>query len=539
VIGALLGALLAVVNTYVGLKTGITDSGNVTSVLLGFAIGAVLVRAGAAAFTAHELNTIQTTATAAGGMANTIGLSGAASALYMMGAAPSPFALAVLGLCAALLAIGVAVALRAALIEQRPLPFPSGQVTAQLIGALQRDGRGGGVWPMTITAAVTAIVVWFRDAKPELVPDALSLPAPGAYTTPAAAGYGVATSPLLLGVGFLVGAPTALAIALGSVVAWLGLGPWLVEDRGLAPTYDALAGWLVWPGLALILAGSITSLVRDRRVLGGGGLARPSSRLIAAGVAVIGMTVAIATLVLDATILALLIGIGLAPVLGLIGARVAGESDISPAGPLGAIAQVAVTPVASTASGILVPAAVASGVVVHSATALWALKAGHLLGASWRNQVIALVIGSVVGTAVAMPVFALLRDAHTIGSPDLPVPFAQTSAATTRALLGGSDGVPDGAGIAALVAAACGIALAFASGPGARRFVPSPTAVGIGFLLPVSYGAPILIGGLLAALIARARSQAADTLPMIGTGAILGEALLGVIIAGLKVGGVI
>ncbi len=538
-VGALLGALLAVVNTYVGLKTGITDGGNVTAVLLGFAICAVLVRAGAAAATAHELNTIQTTATAAAGMANTIGISGAATALYLAGDTPSPLALTILGLGTAALGIGVAVALRAALIEQRALPFPTGQVTAELIGALQRDRGSGRILPLTVTAAVAAVVVWFRDARPAIVPGLLPLPAPGAYTDPAMLGYGAAPSPMMLGVGFLVGAPTAIAIGVGSVAAWLVLGPWLVDSRGLSPSYDALAGWLVWPGLALILSGSIVSLVLERRALIGRTLARPAPRQVVTAVAALTATVMVATLALDAPLLAVLIGVGIAPLLGLIGARVAGESDVSPAGPLGAVAQIAVAPVASTANGILVPGAVAAGVVVHSATGLWAFKTGHLLGASWRRQVVALAVGTVVGALVAMPTFVLLREAYTVGGADLPAPFAQTWAATTNALLGGGAGVPDGAGVAALIAAACGAALAIAAGPGLRRFVPSPTAIGIGFLLPMSFGLPIVAGGVLAAALGRNRPRVADTLPIVGTGAILGEATLGTIIAGLRVGGVL
>ncbi len=539
VVGALLGALLAVVNTYVGLKTGITDGGSVTAVLLGFAICTVLVRAGAPAASAHELNAIQTTAAAAAGMANTIGLSGAATGLYLTGASPSPVALAALGLGTAALGLGVAVALRGALIERGRLAFPTGQVTAELIGALQRDRDTRRVLPLTLAAVVSAIVVWFRDGRPAMVPALLPVPAPGAYPDPGALGYGFAPSPMLLGVGFLVGAPTALAIGAGTVVAWVVLGPWLVAEWGLAPSYDALAGWLVWPGLALILSGSIVSLARERGALVGAALVRPSVRQLGIAVAVLAATVVVATAVLGAPLIAVLIGVALAPVLGLIGARVVGESDVSPAGPFGAVAQVAVAPVATTATGILVPGAIAAGVVAHSAVGLWAFKTGHLLGAAWRRQVVALAVGSVVGAVVAVPVFLLLRDAYTIGGAALPAPFAQTWAATTRVLLSGTAGMPAGAGVAAVIAACVGAALAAASGPGWRRFVPSPAALGIGFLLPVSFVVPIVIGGVLAAALGRGRAQVAGALPIIGTGAILGEATIGTVIAGLRVGGVL
>lgn len=536
IIGALIGGLLAVVNTYVGLKIGITDPGSVTAVLIAVGLGALLVRLGGAAMSAHEVNTVQTTAVAAAGMANAIGLSGGAAALVLVGAAPSLPALAGLGLGTALLAIAVAVVLRASLIERQQLPFPSGQVTAELIAVVQRIGQRGRGLALAATASAAAVIVWFRDARPAIVPGLVALPAPATYSTPAALGYGLAPSPLMVGVGFLIGAPTALAIGLGSAIAWGVIGPWLVADRGVAPTYDGLSGWLVWPGLALILAGSATSLVRDWRT-GRGKLTVPSPRRAAIALVVAAAVGVVAVAGLDAPVLAVAIGLAVAPVLGLVGARVAGESDISPAGPFGAVAQVAIAPVGASAAGVLVPSTIASGVVAHSAVALWAFKTGHLLGAPWRRQVPALVLGSVVGAAVAMPVFGLLRDAYTLGGAELPAPFAQTWTATTRALLDGSAGLPSGALVAAGIAAVVGAVLALAAGPGWRRFVPSPTAVGIGFLLPVSYALPIVIGGVVVGALGHRRPAIAAALPIVGTGAILGEATIGTIIAGLRVGG--
>jgi uncharacterized oligopeptide transporter (OPT) family protein len=194
---------------------------------------------------------------------------------------------------------------------------------------------------------------------------------------------------------------------------------------------------------------------------------------------------------------------------------------------------------ASSATGILVPGAIAAGVVAQSATGLFAFKTGHLVGAPWRPQVLALALGSVVGAVVSIPVFALLRDAYAIGGPDLPAPFAQTWAATTTALREGTSGIPDGAGFAALVAAGAGTILTLGSGPGLRRFLPSPTALGIGFLLPVAFAAPIVIGGVMATLVTRARPASADTVMVAGSGAILGEALLGTLVAGLGVAGLL
>jgi uncharacterized oligopeptide transporter (OPT) family protein len=76
-----------------------------------------------------------------------------------------------------------------------------------------------------------------------------------------------------------------------------------------------------------------------------------------------------------------------------------------------------------------------------------------------------------------------------------------------------------------------------ATGRGRRRFVPSPTALGIGFVLPIAFAVPIALGGLAAAIAVRIRPAAEPSLVPIAVGAIAGEALLGTLVAGLRLGG--
>ncbi len=532
-IGGLLGGVLAVVNTYVGLKTGIIESGHFFSVLIGFAVCSLV--AGAAGRTSPlELNVIQTVATAAAGMVNVLGISGAISGMVILGHRPSIVTLVAFGATTAMFGLLMAGALRTQLLVDHSLPFPTGQATAELISTISSDGTTARqARPMLASAALSALLVWLRDGRPAVVPGVLWLPAP--YPDAAATAVGIAVSPLLVGVGLLVRTSTATWIAVGSVLAWLGLGPWLVGSGRATATYNDLSSWLVWPGVALVLGGSVAALVR-RRVTRR--MYPPARRAVA-----VALAVAVAALglghALGAPAAAMVAGLVLAPVLAWVGARVAAESDVALAGPLGAFSQVGIAPFASTPAGVLVPASVTSGVVAHTMIALWALKAGMLLGASPRRQWICLAVGSAVGLAVAPAMFAILIRAYELGGPDLPAPFAATFAASSKALLGGAGALPSGAGRAALIALIAGIVLSLAAGPGRRRFMPSPTALGIGFLLPLAYALPIALGGIAGALAVKLRPAVIPSITPVAIGAIIGEALLGTLVAGLRIAGVL
>src|SRR5437899_9630734 len=78
--GLAVGALLCVANLYMGLKTGIWDSGHVTASVLAFALAS-------GRLTRLENNLAQTTATAAGAVPAAAGLLGAVPALEMPGRA--------------------------------------------------------------------------------------------------------------------------------------------------------------------------------------------------------------------------------------------------------------------------------------------------------------------------------------------------------------------------------------------------------------------------------------------------------------------
>src|SRR5262249_22595016 len=112
-------------------------------------------------------------------------------------------------------------------------------------------GRAGALGLGALGAGVITVL---RDAF-GAIPGAAMIP--GSF-------IGVAASPLLVAAGLLVGVTIALSMLGGALVAWQILAPILVEKRLVASDgFVDLLGWLLWPGVALMVSGALASLVLD------------------------------------------------------------------------------------------------------------------------------------------------------------------------------------------------------------------------------------------------------------------------------------
>jgi putative OPT family oligopeptide transporter len=150
-------------------------------------------------------------------------------------------------------------------------------------------------------------------------------------------------------------------------------------------------------------------------------------------------------------------------------------------------------------------------------------KCGALVGATPR----ALEIGQVLGVAVAAVragwLLALLHAAYTLGSPELPAPQAKLMATLVEGVMHGE--LPWallGLGVAlAAIAELCGIAsLPFA----------------IGLYLPITTTASLIFGGLIAHRWPRGQRDD-EPATLFASGLIAGDALMGIVLAGLIVAG--
>jgi uncharacterized oligopeptide transporter (OPT) family protein len=96
--------------------------------------------------------------------------------------------------------------------------------------------------------------------------------------------------------------------------------------------------------------------------------------------------------------------------------------------------------------------------------------------------------------------------------------------------------LPRYAALAALFAFVLGVGLTLAADT--RRYVPSPVALGIGVLMPLSMTAAIFLGAVtVAVLSAKHPAWVAEHMESVAGGAIAGESLFAVLMAALIASG--
>jgi uncharacterized oligopeptide transporter (OPT) family protein len=564
VTGCLIGAVLAAGNVYTGLKIAMIDGGSITAALLGFTLFATFKRLGRRPYTALENNITQTTAASAAIMGYVAGVGGPVPALALFGRSFPGWALAMWGLSIGMIGIFAATLLRRKLVVEEGLPFPTGNATGELIetmfaGRLSALRRARF---LLVGALVAAAVTWFRDGKPQLIPATTALGGVVAGVSLSSLTVAMNWSPLVISTGVMMGIRGAASMALGATVSWVLLAPWLVHSGLVASaSFSACSGWLVWPGLGLLMAGSFLPLLldwrsvlrafRDLGALAGrrgaaGAVGTSDSAAVAAAPRVGLPSLAVGLLVIVAIgrglfglhPLAALCAIVASLVLAVVSARATGETDLAPVGMVGTLTQLIFAGYGPTVS--ILTGSVSMGVSTQTAQTLWAFKAGQRLGASPRAQVTAQILGAVLGALVVVPVYLVIVKAYGIGTERLPAPSAISWRATAEAVRGGLSAMPLHAPLAGALGLVLGIVLSIAARTRWGRFAPSPAAMGIAMLMPASLSVAALVGALLVLVVRRLRPNLDEASVMsLAAGGIAGESLMGVVIAILMVCGVL
>ncbi len=162
------------------------------------------------------------------------------------------------------------------------------------------------------------------------------------------------------------------------------------------------------------------------------------------------------------------------------------------------------------------------------------LKTGYLVGATPRKQQIAQIIGVVAAAFLIAPILTLLHNAYGIGTGEpgaLQAPQASLFASIVRGLFMEGGQLPwnmviIGAGIAIFLI----IIDSYLKRRGSSfRTYVMPVAVGI--YLPLSLSVPILLGGIIKKFV-----KTADKGVLASSGLIAGEAIAGIMIAGMIMG---
>jgi len=618
IVGAILAVILGAANAYLGLYAGMTVSAVIP--------GAVMAFAFLRPFKGTILEVNLGMMGAAAGEALAAGVIFTIPALVLLGTWTEVHYVetTLIALFGGMLGVLWMVPLRRALIIKTDLPFPEGVAVAAVLtttvgGETAQTGKktGGGVGGIWLILGVTVSAVFkFGQVGLKIFGGAIhGIMDIGKYNLgngeKSGVFYGgVATSPALLGVGWIIGPKIASFVFVGGLIGWVILAPLIALAAGL-PTpvspsdiTDALAfgfgnanaGYQIWGfyaiwgnyiryiGVGAMVVGGLYTIFRLRSNLAsgikeavagirGGQVAvkkRTDTDLNIRFVFLMIGALTIPVFLIYAWISSLWVVSAVMAVFAILFAFIASAIAGYMAGLLGSsnnpISGVTVSVLLITslillgfglsgnlqAAGVaILIAAVICCAAAISGDVLQSMTCGQMVGATPRNQQIA----EIIGVAAAAPILALvvqaLDKAYRIGSTNLPAPQAFLMKGIVQGVLGGQMIWP-------FVVA--GAVLAFV-----LILINLPVLpVAIGIYLPFTLSTPIFAGGIVRYVTNKAIAKKygsaeeeeisdwelaikqTDVRPkekiirtglLLTAGLIAGEALMGVIVAFLIIGG--
>jgi uncharacterized oligopeptide transporter (OPT) family protein len=155
-------------------------------------------------------------------------------------------------------------------------------------------------------------------------------------------------------------------------------------------------------------------------------------------------------------------------------------------------------------------------------------RAGKIVGSTNRNLTILQLVGVPSGAAAVAISYPLVRARYGIGGDHgLTSPISQKWAGFAELLAKGLGALPPSALWALGIALVVGVALTLLEGTRVGRWVPSPTALGMGMLIPGYAVIPMAAGGVIQHLWSKrsARTEERYCTPL-ASGFIIGEALV-------------
>jgi putative OPT family oligopeptide transporter len=584
VLGAIMAVTLGAANAYVGMRAGLTVAATFPAAVVAMAVLRIFRG------TILEENIARTTASV--GEALVAGAIFTIPAFVISGAWEELqyFQATAIMLIGGLLGVLFVIVLRRTLVVEADLPFPESVAAAEIVKA----GQGGQTGASFLFGAMGLAGLWellknpngirlvqesaskffaFGRSSVEILQGRVEYAGGLLAATPGA-------SPMLMGVGYIVGTRIASVLFSGAVMGWLllvplsvFLNPGLTELVGAQESYSdlAMAVWLrqVRPlavGTMIVAAfytlwnlrmSLITGIGRALKNIGA--VAGPAQAdrtdvdldlkkvFVAIGVMAIatfflyqhfsGSVSGAATLTVVMVILGFLFAAVAGYLVGLIGSSNNPISGLTLSALLiAAVLMVflGVTDVRGVA-GVLGVAGVVCCAAGIAGDMMQDLKVGHILGGTpWRMQV-----GEIVGVILAAFVLTLpliaLDQVYEIGSANLPAPQAGLMALMASGIVAGDMAWP-------LVI----VGMFFAFGLILIK-APAPMLIAVGMYLPFEATAAIFVGGLVKWLFnymlerrdasEEERARAENTGVLVSSGFIAGESLMAVILAILVIGG--
>ncbi len=546
VVSAIVAAIMGASFPYVVLKIGYGPNVSVVAAFFGFILLAVIAFATRVRATVYEANMAQTAGTAAGEIGF---MCIVLAAIDMLNDRPAlGFSLHLSGTqiflwltFAGLLGAFLAVPLRRHYIDEENLVFADGTAAGETLVVLYQGAREAAVRLKALFGAMgsSAVVALLREGPWNVIPGEIALGAHGA-----ALRMGSEVSVLSFGAGLLVGARVSLSMAAGMTVAWV-IAPPVLVSLGWVPrqTFADVLRWVMWPATGLMVAGGVTALVLKWKVI-----ARTFRKLSARDVA--GEEVPLRWVACGAVASAVALGVVQKLSLGfpywlsavslllsiplmLVGIRVLGETNWAPISALANLMQAVFAalqpghiPVNMIGSGM-------SGTIAGQGEHLMqCYRSGRIIGSNNRSLMVTQLLGIPIGAAAVAVVYPALRASYGFqGERALTSPISVKWTGFAELLAKGFSTLPQGCLSALVIGLALGVAVTLLE-PRWRRFLPSPTAVGLGMLIPGYAVLPIVAGGIAQALWAKksSRTEAIYMMP-VASGLIAGEALVVLVLA--------
>ena len=546
IVACVVAALMGGAMPLVALRIGYGPNISVVSAFLGFlAIGLVGKLSGIRA-TRWENNLVQTAGTAAGSgvgfMAVVLAAIDMLNQRGLLSLHLSSWQIFSWLAASGMLGVLLAVPMRKHFVDEEDLPFPDGMAAGESLTVLDQGPKQagprvaalglGGLFSAALTVARQAIG-WL----PETV--SFGFLSPHAVALRLGAEVGV----LSLGIGILVGLRVALSLGLGMVVGWLVL-PELLFRRGLVPelTFNSiLQRWVMWPATGMMVAGGLTALALKWKVIAktfrglkakevneGGDF--PIRWVVWGAIAMSVVLAVVQKISLGFPIWLSAVSIALSLVLMLVGIRVLGETNWAP---ISAMANVMQAVFALLVPGHVAINMIGSGmsgsVAANGEHLMQDYRAGKIVGSTNRNLTILQLIGVPIGAAAVAIAYPAVRAKYGIGGQGgLTSPISVKWAGFAELLSRGFGALPQSALWALLVGLVAGAILTILeTSKRVGRFVPSPTAIGLGMLIPAYAVIPMVVGGVgqFAWKRLAPKAEATYAIPL-ASGFITGEALV-------------
>ncbi len=553
VVAMLVAGVIGLAYPYVVLKLGFGPNIAVVSAFFGWLALAVLARGGALRW---ESNLAQAAGTVAGQTAFMCVVLAAFDMLTADPAAGVNMSLTRMQTflwlsSAGVLGVLLAVPMRRHFIVDEKLPYADGLAAGETLIVL--DSRGAeakrAIQSMMAGLASSAVVTlaYMRAWIPEV--QAISVNAYSKIT-----GIGFSWGLLTIGSGMIIGLRICANMFVGMLLSWV-IAPVLLVDNGVLAdgfTKRDLLLWVMWPATGMMVAGGLTALflkwnilLRTFRQLSTPSMDSEDLPLRWVG---FGSALAVVAIVLvqhfslGMPIWEILLALVFTIPLMLVGLRVLGETNW---GPISALSNLMQGVFGAISPGNIPTNMAASGltgtVVATSEGLIQSYKTGHMIGSKPRYLTYVQLLAVPIGAAATAIIYPILREQYGFeGDNALVSPISQKWVGFAKLLGLGIHTLHPSALWALGIGIVLGILFTVLEQKGdIRTWVPSPTGIGIGMLVPGSAVASMFVGACIDWAFRRRDPKGVDgwILPL-ASGFIAGEALIIVILSLLYASGV-